>query len=398
MLANASDFRDDARMDEALQPLLDGLEGRERAAREQLLAMLVERGFTVEELIAAAAEDRLTLLPVMQVLGGGLTATEVEAQTGVPRALIARIRRLSGLPEPGPDDPVFSDDDVEMARSLQLFIDAGIDEQALIETTRVTGEAMARVAATVSAAFAGSFLEAGDSEDALAMRFAMLAERLMPALSPVLVAAFSAHLRESVGRGMIGRAQLESGRLGDAVEVAVGFADLVGFTRLGGEIEVTELGGVASRLAHLAAEAAVPPVRLVKTIGDAAMFVSPEPAALIEAALSLLEAASDAELPSLRVGLAFGQAVQHTGDFYGNAVNLASRVTGIARPDSVLCTQEIRDAAPDQFDWSRAGAFRLKGVAGHVPLYRARRLAPARGAVPAEPSRAKRSRADRSRR
>ena len=89
---------------------------------------------------------------------------------------------------------------------------------------------------------------------------------------------------------MIGRAERESGRVAGAEQIGVCFADLVGFTRLGGEVEVQELGNVARRLARLAAEVTEPPVRLVKTIGDAAMFVSPEPAPLVAAALSLIEA------------------------------------------------------------------------------------------------------------
>jgi adenylate cyclase len=360
-------------MDDALSGLLAGLEGSERRAREQLLTMLTEQGFSTQELTTAVSENRLALLPLDRVLGGHYTAAEVEQRSGTPAALLQRMRRLSGLPQIGDDDRVFGDDDVEMARSLRLFLEVGMDETALAESTRVMGEAMSRLAATISAAFAGSFLEAGDSEDAVALRFATLAEQLTPAIAPVLSATFRAHLRESVGRGMIGRAQLKDGQLADAQDLAIGFADLVGFTRLGGEIEVRELGSVAGRLAELAADATIPPVRLVKTIGDAAMFVSSEPAAMIEVALSLLEAAEAAQLPSLRVGLAYGPAVQRAGDYFGNAVNLASRVTGAARPDSLLCTQAMRDAAADRFDFSAAGQFRLKGVPGHVPLYRARR-------------------------
>jgi adenylate cyclase len=60
------------------------------------------------------------------------------------------------------------------------------------------------------------------------------------------------------------------------------------------------------------------------------------------------------------------------GDYFGNPVNLASRVTGVARPGSVLCTREVRDAALDDFLWSAAGRHKLKGVAGPTPLYRAR--------------------------
>jgi adenylate cyclase len=392
-------------MDDALTPLLEGLEGPERRAREQLLAKLLDDGFSVAELERAVAEDRLPLLPVDRVLGGRYTAAEVSARSDVPAALVLRIRRLQGLAQPADDDRVFGDADVEMARSLKLFIDAGIAEQSLVDVTRVLGEAMSRVATTVSAEFAGSFLEAGDSEDAVAMRFATLAEALVPAMTPVLTAAFSAHLRESVGRGMIGRAQLQSGQLADAQELAVAFADLVGFTRLGGELEAQELGSVASRLAELATEHAHPPVRLVKTIGDAALFVSPDTGALVRAALALLDAASAAELPSLRVGIAVGPTQQRAGDVFGHTVNLASRVTGAARPDSVLCTEEVRALAGDTIAFSAAGQFRLKGVQRPVAVYRARLAEPATegddAEAPSEPSdrsSRRKPRADRSRR
>ena len=80
----------------------------------------------------------------------------------------------------------------------------------------------------------------------------------------------------------------------------------------------------------------------------------------------------DAELPSLRAGIASGAATVRAGDYYGPSVNLASRVTGIARPGSVLCTQEVHAAAEDEFDWSSAGRHKLKGVSGAGPALNAR--------------------------
>ena len=103
------------------------------------------------------------------------------------------------------------------------------------------------------------------------------------------------------------------------------------------------------------------------------MFVSPDASPLVVAALDLVEAVDAAELPALRAGIASGPVVTRAGDWYGHAVNLASRVTGVARPDSVLCTEEVKDSAPDDFNWSFAGRFRLKGVSGPEPLHRARR-------------------------
>ena len=361
-------------MDFAAAGLLDGLRGKERQAREELLDRLADEGFTLKELKAAVAEDRLALLPVERVLGGRFTAEEIAEQTGLPVELLMRIRRLLGLPEAEPDERAFGEEEVGASQSIKMFIDAGIGNEAIAEITRVLGEGMSRVAATTMSAFADTFMQEGDSEQDVAWRFAGLAEQLVPAFSPVLLAAYKAHLREAVQRGMISREELAAGHLVGEQQTAVCFADLVGFTTLGGQVETEELGSVITQFTELAADVANSQVRLVKTIGDAAMLSAREPAPLVRAALSLLDAVEAADLPSVRAGVAFGPALPRAGDLYGHAVNVASRVTGIGRPGSVLCTSEVRDGAPDEFDWSYAGRHRLKGLGESIPLYRARPL------------------------
>jgi len=165
------------------------------------------------------------------------------------------------------------------------------------------------------------------------------------------------------------------GRLPGSREVAVCFADLVGFTRLGEEVPPDELGRLAVRLEALATEAAQPPVKLVKTIGDAAMLASPEPEPLLDAALRLIDAA-DAEgpdFPQLRAGAAVGLALPRAGDWFGRPVNLASRITAIARPGSLLAEGEVRISVHDAYHWSYAGERRLRGIRDPVALFRARR-------------------------
>lgn len=354
--------------------LTHGLEGEDRAARERLLARLADEGYTLEEMKAAIEEDRLALLLVERVLGGRYTAKELAKESGLPAAQMMRIRRLLGLPEPGPEEPVFGEEEVDAAKAISMFLSSGLGEESIAEITRVLGEGMSRLAATTAAAFVDAFLEPGDSEDEVAERFAVLAEQLIPAIDPVLRAAYRQHLAESVRRGMLSQAERESGEVAGDQEITVCFVDMVGFTSLGAQIEAQELGTLASKLAELATDVTQPPVRLVKTIGDAAMFVSSDTAAVVSVALSLLEAVQAAELPSFRAGVAAGRALQRAGDYYGHAVNLASRVTGVARPGSVLCTQEVHDAAPDEFDWSFARKHKLKGMSEPVSLYRARRL------------------------
>jgi adenylate cyclase len=161
-------------------------------------------------------------------------------------------------------------------------------------------------------------------------------------------------------------------------QVYVGFSDLVGFTLLGERIEIEELGSLLGTLADFGREALQPPTRLVKTIGDALMFVGPSPTALIGTVLALTDRVDEAgeECPPIRSGLAAGVALSREGDWYGPPVNLASRVTGVARPGSVLATEEMRDAAGDDYSWSAAGEWELRGVKRRVPLYRVRRLDP----------------------
>jgi adenylate cyclase len=184
------------------------------------------------------------------------------------------------------------------------------------------------------------------------------------------------HLRHMVRTEAISAAERAEGTLPGAREVTVCFADLVGFTRLGEEVAPDELGRVAQRLVELTGEHLRGEVRLVKAIGDAAMLVSPEPSGLLDVALDLVDAADaeGADFPQLRVGMASGAALSRAGDWYGRPVNLASRVTAIARPGSVLATREVRQAAGDAYRWSSAGARSLKGVDEPVRLYRVRRV------------------------
>jgi adenylate cyclase len=120
-------------------------------------------------------------------------------------------------------------------------------------------------------------------------------------------------------------------------------------------------------------------VRLVKMIGDAAMFASPESGSLLDAVLRLVESARNEGLPPLRAGVARGQALGRGGDWYGRPVNLAARITNFARPESVVIDQSVKDSIAEDngrlFDFSFAGKRRFKGIEGEVPVHRVRRAA-----------------------
>lgn len=369
-------------MDFAAEGLLDGIEDeRARADRVALLEQLAADGVPLDELKRAVAEDRLVLLQVERVLGTGrYDAREVAARTGVPVELVLRHRQALGLPTPALDERSFTEEDVDAVERLKAFIAAGLPEEGVLEVTRVLGEGLARVAATVRPLVGDAFLRPGDSERELSARYAAVSEQLGPQLGAVMQRILNMHLREQIRSTAIGAAELASGRLAGGTRMTIAFADLVGFTKLGERVPAEELGAIAGRLSALATEAARPPVRLVKTIGDAAMLVAPDADSLIGAALELV-AAADAEgeeFPSLRAGLATGEVLGHAGDWYGSPVNLASRVTDLARPGSVVATAATRAAAADgeRWRWSSLPPRRIKGVEGTVPLFRVRPAAP----------------------
>jgi len=358
--------------------LLEGTEGAERDARLRLLEELTEDGVTLDELRQAVEDDRLALLPLERVLAGEgrrYTVEEVAERAGVGLDILRRLQQAIGLPTPEPGERAFTEEDVESARRLNAFREAGIPEEGLLEISRVIGMAMGQIAATTRDVAGDAILQPGDTELDVGRRFAAAAANLIPTVGPTLQYAFALHLRELIRREAIGRAELATGRLPGAVEVTVAFADMVGFTRLGEGLPADELGGVTGRLSELAGEVAQPPVRLVKLIGDAVMLVSPETDALLDATLSLVEAAEGEgdEFPALRAGVARGTALPRGGDWYGHPVNLASRITEVARPGSVLCSPEVRDTAGEVFEWSNAGSRRLKGIRHSVGLSRARR-------------------------
>jgi adenylate cyclase len=362
------------------QGLLDGLDGeREREARLELLRELSQDGVDLEELRRAVAENRLALLPSELALGGRgrYTLAEVAERSGLDADFFARLWRALGFAVPQPDEATFTDEDVEAAANVRSFRDAGLPDEGVLEIARLLGQSMARLAAATGRIFAETFLRPGDTERSVALRYAEETRQLEPLLAQALTHTLRAHERANLRQAVVGSAELRTGRLPGSVEMAVGFADLAGFTKLGEAVAADELGELAERFAAMALEVAEAPVRLVKTIGDAALLVSPEVDPLIEAALRLLEFAQEAgeSFPLVHAGLDAGPVLPRAGDYYGSPVNLASRITDFARADSVVCSASVRESVAREYRWSSIGRRRLRGVREPVPLFRVRRPA-----------------------
>jgi adenylate cyclase len=368
-----------ADIDFEAEGLLGELTGRAREARLALLQELTDQGVSLEELKRAVEENRLVLLPVESVFDSGTehyTAAQIAEEAGLEHEFLLRLLRALGAPIPEDDQEVYTEADLEAAKRAKQFLDAGLPREGVLETSRLIGISMANLADANRDLVAEVFAEPGIDERELAVRYAEAARTMSPLLGETLLHAYRIHLGEAIRQAVVTEAALAEGRLGTD-DVTIAFADLVGFTRLGETLEIEQIGDLTGRLFELAADAAEPPVRLVKMIGDAAMFASRDSGAVLDAALRLVEAAGNEEIPPLRAGVARGQALGRSGDWYGRPVNLAARITNFAWPDSVVADQAVKDSIAQSngrpFDFSFAGNRRFKGIEGEVPVHRVRR-------------------------
>lgn len=366
-------------IDFAAEGLLDGLEGSARAERLALLEQLADERVALSELRRTTASGTIMYLPADRVIVGPerYTAAEVAERSGLAEEFLVAARRAMGLPIPEPDEAMYTEAELETARMTHVARDAGISDEDLLDLLRVLGRGLSQAAESMRALPLKLVLEPGISESELAQSYAAAAGALYPLVDPLVSSLLALHLRHATQSTVVSELERTGGQLPGSREVAVCFADLVGFTRLGEEVPPDELGRLAMRLEALAVEVAEQPVKLVKTIGDAAMLAAPEPEPLLDAALTLIDAA-DAEgedFPQLRAGVAIGMALPRAGDWFGRPVNLANRITAVARPGSVLAEREVRESARDAYGWSYAGERRLRGIREPVPLFRARRRA-----------------------
>jgi adenylate cyclase len=356
--------------------LLDGADDRE--ARLELLRTLEREGFTLDELREAAAHDRLALLPVERVLAGDgrlYTQEEVAEETGLGIEFLNEAARALGVPVRDPGERAITEEELELSRSAKTLLDAGLTEESFLELTAVMSRSMASVAGSFASVFGEELLQPGDTERDLGLRYAETLRNLGPLAAPALQQMLNLRLREQMRDAVIGRAELQSGRLAGAQPVTVGFVDIVGFTRLGEDVDPEDLGPVVRGFERAVSEAVDPPVRLVKTIGDAAMLVAPEPGPVVNTVIGLVDRSRE-DGPLLRGGVASGEGLPRAGDWYGRPVNLAARLTGFAKRGSVVASKDVRDACADAYEWSAAGKRRFKGVKGSVEVFRVRRPDP----------------------
>lgn len=301
-----------------------------------------------------------------------LTALDVARDSGIEPDESRRLWRALGFPPVADDERIFTRADVAILQEVRTLLEVDVaHHDDLVQITRVIGQALARVAdAQVTASAAR--LEQMNAASPDALDPAVIAERvatLAPRLEQFLAYVWRRHLMAALRRRAAQPSALDR-------SLAVGFADLVGFTALSQALAPHELAHAVDRFEAIAYEH-IPEHggRVVKTIGDEVMFAADAGVDAARIALALADAyARESDLPGVRVGLASGPTLSWEGDLYGPTVNLASRLVNLARPNSVLVSDDLGRALQDEpgFALRHLRAVNLQGI-GRVRLWVLRR-------------------------
>ncbi|MGI8607641.1 MAG: adenylate/guanylate cyclase domain-containing protein [Candidatus Dormibacteria bacterium] len=354
--------------------------GRDGLERARLVDYLLRHGVAKQELVEAARTNQLPLLVLSETLAGRATVTrkQMARHAGVPVELVDALTQSLGVASGHEDEAVYTDREVQAIRLLGALRSVYSDDD-LVEVASVVGRAVHEIAEAAlelfRRRFAKPFADAGAGELEMMLRLATVIDLTVPTTGPMLELVLRRQLEVTSRSEAVMQMEGIGGSLGGQVELAVGFADIVGFTAASARLNALEVSQLAARLLR-AAEVAFPQhgTRVVKTIGDAVMFTAPDAASAARAAGDLLRGwQRDGEGLPLRVGIAQGPMLRAYADYFGRTVNIASRLADIA-PAGGIYLQKPKPAVRAA-TWKAArlraadgGERSLKGVKGKVAV------------------------------
>ena len=277
------------------------------------------------------------------ILGAERRYTPFQAArtAGVPMELASRFWRAMGFADIG-QAKALTEADVLALRRLAGLVEAGLLSEAMaVQVARSTGQTTARLAEWQIDSFLEGLTEPPEPGMSRSEVAYPLVELLLPELEEFLVYVWRRQLAAATSR------VVQAGDDDEMVDrrLAVGFADLVGFTRLTRRLEEEELGELVEAFETTAADlVAARGGRLIKTLGDEVLFAADDASTAAEIGVLLIETLEkDPTMPGIRVGIAFGTVTTRMGDVFGTTVNLASRLTSIAPRNAVLVDGSFRD-------------------------------------------------------
>lgn len=270
---------------------------------------------------------------------------QLEAVTGVTQERIRQFWQVLGLPLSDADTAIFTEQDADMVRNFYAFADAeGLDDRTVKSLVRSVGHTTERLALWQAEALVEHMLFSHRLDDASA-RLQVLARisDLAPLFEQQLLHSWRRQTAALAGRWSVEfsgvRTADETGQGLLPLPRAVGFADIVSFTSQTAKMRSSELSDFVSEFETAARDVITEAGgRVVKTIGDAVLYIADDVYTGAKVALGLSQAGRDDQenLPQVRVSLVWGRVLSRFGDVFGSSVNLAARLSDEAEPGSVL--------------------------------------------------------------
>lgn len=296
------------------------------------------------------------------------TADEIAGQADVDRDLTRRLWRALGFPEYGEGEIAFTDADAAALRLLQKTIDSGlIDFDTALNLTRAAGTTMARLADWEVATLAPPMTGEGSGENRLGITVELL-DRMSEPFEELLLYAWRRHLAAAVAR--IETVDPDN-ELVKTTEITVGFADIVAFTALSNEIGEERIGDLVEVFETRCHDVvSTNHGRVIKSLGDSVLFICDEPIRALDIAHGIITVIGrDNRMPDVRVGLASGGVAMRMGDVFGPPVNLAARLTAVARRNRVIIDEATAAMLPSEdYDIRRLPARPLRGFGLIEPI------------------------------
>jgi adenylate cyclase len=362
-----------------LIPQYDGEWTPSAVGTARVVARMRERGHSLASIESATREGRLAFGFLEDLFPTGqdrISVADAASETGLDEALVTRL--VSGLGLSPEHSDTVTEDDLQLLRYVSAVLESGFPLVALLQLVRVYSQAMAQIADAEVRLFHlyvhEPLMRSGVAGMETAEQMHAISREVLPLAGPVLDSVHQRYLQHFVEQDVVGH--METDLDGAAIElgrmrVAIAFADLAGYTRLTEEEGELQAVDAVERFVE-AVEITLPDeARVIKTIGDEAMIVGSDAAALTDWAVGFQRLQTDRPLP--RIAIHYGVALYRDGDYYGREVNIASRVAARAGAGEVLVTRPVVDySQAPHLEFERIAEVTLKGFSDSTELFIAR--------------------------
>ncbi len=304
------------------------------------------------------------------LLGGKpmYTRMDIVEKSGIPLERVVQLWIAMGFPvQTDPDAVVYTDADLDALRMI-----TGLTEQSVIKPemevaiARTLGQTMSRLTewqvGVVNSHIHDRVRAGADGADLDSIRkdARTIAAQTVPTLEALQSYTWRRHLAATAGRSIADPNEETSSRT-----LAVGFADMVGYTSLTRRLAIDELTTLLEEFESGATDIiARGRGSVIKNVGDEVMFSAQTPEDAAHIALDLQDAfARKEDMPELRVGLAWGPVLARYGDLYGSVVNIAARLTSSAHPGTILVDTTMTEALQEdsEFFFKSLRSVRVRG-------------------------------------